>query len=134
VPLDLVREGRIKAATREPGDLPSRVSTDRAGCPEGAADGGSERRVVHVVAQLLDAAPSLPLRHSHAESVVPTSASSQASHPAPIATAQPTSIAAQAVVAIALGMLIVGMAGFSPLDVVHNAAHDTRHSNAFPCH
>lgn len=65
---------------------------------------------------------------------MPASPSSLASHPAPIATAQPTSIMAQAVVAIALGMLIVGMAGFSHLEVVHNAAHDTRHSNAFPCH
>ena len=64
---------------------------------------------------------------------MPTSPPSQASQ-APIATAQPTSITAQAVVAIALGMLIVGVAGFSHLEVVHNAAHDTRHSNAFPCH
>ena len=31
-------------------------------------------------------------------------------------------------------MLIVGMAGFSHLEIVHNAAHDTRHSNGFPCH
>jgi cobalt transporter subunit CbtB len=26
------------------------------------------------------------------------------------------------------------MVGFSHIDVVHNAAHDVRHSNAFPCH
>jgi cobalt transporter subunit CbtB len=24
--------------------------------------------------------------------------------------------------------------GFSHLGAFHNAAHDTRHSNAFPCH
>jgi len=24
--------------------------------------------------------------------------------------------------------------GFSHIDVIHNAAHDVRHSNAFPCH
>jgi cobalt transporter subunit CbtB len=36
--------------------------------------------------------------------------------------------------AILLGLLIVGVSGFSHLDVVHNASHDTRHSNAFPCH
>jgi cobalt transporter subunit CbtB len=65
---------------------------------------------------------------------MPTAPSSQASYPTPIARAQPTSITSQAVVAIALGMLIVGMAGFSHLAVVHSAAHDTRHSNAFPCH
>lgn len=40
----------------------------------------------------------------------------------------------QAVLAIALGLFIVGMVGFSHIDVVHNAAHDVRHSNAFPCH
>ena len=40
----------------------------------------------------------------------------------------------QAVLAMALGLFIVGMAGFSHLDIVHNAAHDTRHSLAFPCH
>ena len=45
-----------------------------------------------------------------------------------------TGVAAQAVLAMVLGVLIVGVAGFSHLDVVHNAAHDTRHSNGFPCH
>ena len=33
-----------------------------------------------------------------------------------------------------LGVFIVGFVGFSRLDVVHNAAHDYRHSMAFPCH
>jgi cobalt transporter subunit CbtB len=40
----------------------------------------------------------------------------------------------QAAIAMAFGALIVGMAGFSHIDAIHNAAHDTRHSNAFPCH
>jgi cobalt transporter subunit CbtB len=40
----------------------------------------------------------------------------------------------QAVMAMALGLFIVGFVGFSHVDVVHNAAHDVRHSNAFPCH
>ena len=31
------------------------------------------------------------------------------------------------------GFLIWGV-GFSHIDVVHNAAHDARHSAAFPCH
>ncbi|MGH6915765.1 MAG: CbtB domain-containing protein [Geminicoccales bacterium] len=65
---------------------------------------------------------------------MPTPTSSQASHPAPAATARAVPVAAQAAMAIVLGMLIVGVAGFSHLEVVHNAAHDTRHSNAFPCH
>ena len=33
-----------------------------------------------------------------------------------------------------LGIFIVGFAGFSPMEAVHNAAHDYRHSMAFPCH
>ena len=33
-----------------------------------------------------------------------------------------------------LGFFIVGFVGFSHLDVVHNGAHDYRHSMAFPCH
>ena len=41
---------------------------------------------------------------------------------------------AQALVALALGLFVVGVVGFSHLDVMHNAAHDVRHSNAFPCH
>jgi cobalt transporter subunit CbtB len=40
----------------------------------------------------------------------------------------------QASLAVLLGLLIVGTVGFSHIDAVHNAAHDTRHSNAFPCH
>ena len=40
----------------------------------------------------------------------------------------------QAFVAMLLGVVIVGFAGFSHMDVVHNASHDTRHSTAFPCH
>ena len=39
-----------------------------------------------------------------------------------------------ALMAMMLSFFIIGMVGFSNLDVVHNAAHDTRHSNAFPCH
>lgn len=33
-----------------------------------------------------------------------------------------------------LGASLVYFAGFSPIEAVHNAAHDTRHSSAFPCH
>jgi cobalt transporter subunit CbtB len=31
-------------------------------------------------------------------------------------------------------MSLVYFAGFSHLELVHNAAHDTRHSAGFPCH
>jgi cobalt transporter subunit CbtB len=33
-----------------------------------------------------------------------------------------------------LGLFIIGFAGFSHISAVHNAAHDVRHSLAFPCH
>ncbi len=32
------------------------------------------------------------------------------------------------------GVAILFIVGFLPMDAVHNAAHDTRHSYAFPCH
>jgi cobalt transporter subunit CbtB len=41
---------------------------------------------------------------------------------------------AQALLALALGLFVVGVVGFSHLDILHNAAHDVRHSFAFPCH
>jgi len=41
---------------------------------------------------------------------------------------------AQALLALFFGVFVIGVVGFSHLDVVHNAAHDVRHSNAFPCH
>ena len=40
----------------------------------------------------------------------------------------------QALAAIAFGSFILFMVGFSPINAVHNAAHDVRHSSAFPCH
>lgn len=40
----------------------------------------------------------------------------------------------QALMAMVLGVFVIGMVGFSHIDVVHNVAHDVRHSNAFPCH
>lgn len=33
-----------------------------------------------------------------------------------------------------LGAALIFVAGFSPIEALHNAAHDTRHSAAFPCH
>lgn len=35
---------------------------------------------------------------------------------------------------ILMAMSLVYCAGFSHLELVHNAAHDTRHSAGFPCH
>lgn len=39
-----------------------------------------------------------------------------------------------AVFAALLGGFLIWGVGFSHIDVVHNAAHDTRHSIGFPCH
>ncbi|MBS3647260.1 CbtB-domain containing protein [Pseudaminobacter sp. 19-2017] len=48
--------------------------------------------------------------------------------------ASSTSRAMQLALAALLGIFIVGFVGFSPLEAAHNAAHDYRHSMAFPCH
>ena len=40
----------------------------------------------------------------------------------------------QVLLAAMLGLFLIWGVGFSPIAVIHNAAHDTRHSNAFPCH
>jgi cobalt transporter subunit CbtB len=46
------------------------------------------------------------------------------------------SIAALAAPAVALllGAFVLIGAGFAPIAMIHNAAHDARHSFAFPCH
>ncbi|HRF88620.1 MAG: CbtB-domain containing protein [Cellvibrionales bacterium] len=35
---------------------------------------------------------------------------------------------------IAAGLLLIFAVGFSHMSAAHNAAHDTRHAAAFPCH
>lgn len=45
-----------------------------------------------------------------------------------------TNVVVQAAMAMALGLIVVGVVGFSHISAVHNAAHDVRHANAFPCH
>jgi cobalt transporter subunit CbtB len=42
--------------------------------------------------------------------------------------------AVAALVAALLGSFILFGVGFTTIAVAHNAAHDTRHSFAFPCH
>ncbi|NKB21710.1 MAG: cobalt transporter [Alphaproteobacteria bacterium] len=39
-----------------------------------------------------------------------------------------------AVVAMLFGAFLVIGVGFAHSDTIHNAAHDSRHSFAFPCH
>lgn len=44
------------------------------------------------------------------------------------------SLALQLVAAFILGGVVVYGAGFSVKAEAHNAAHDSRHTHAFPCH
>ena len=37
-------------------------------------------------------------------------------------------------VALLAGLFLIYMTGFAGSSVLHNAAHDTRHSVGFPCH
>lgn len=41
---------------------------------------------------------------------------------------------AAVVVAAMLGLGLVFLAGFAPASALHNAAHDFRHTQNFPCH
>ncbi len=50
------------------------------------------------------------------------------------AAAARTGTALQALLAAMLGMVLLFGVGFAPMAALHNAAHDTRHSAAFPCH
>lgn len=43
-------------------------------------------------------------------------------------------IALPVLAAALLGAVIVYGVGFSPIAAAHNAAHDARHVNVFPCH
>lgn len=38
------------------------------------------------------------------------------------------------IAAAIVGLLLVLGSGFSHSEIVHNAAHDVRHANSFPCH
>lgn len=35
---------------------------------------------------------------------------------------------------ILIGSAFIFLIGFAHIEAVHNAAHDTRHANGFPCH
>jgi len=45
-----------------------------------------------------------------------------------------SSTVAQNLAVLAFGAAIVFAVGFMPMSAAHNAAHDTRHALAFPCH
>ncbi len=54
----------------------------------------------------------------------------------PVGAAAPAraQVVASALTVAALGVALLWGVGFSHIEAVHNAAHDTRHSNGFPCH
>jgi cobalt transporter subunit CbtB len=41
---------------------------------------------------------------------------------------------AQNIAAFVFGVAVLFAIGFLPMEAAHNAAHDTRHTLAFPCH
>ena len=43
-------------------------------------------------------------------------------------------VLAPALLALLLGAFLLLGTGFAHSDTIHNAAHDSRHSFAFPCH
>jgi cobalt transporter subunit CbtB len=53
-----------------------------------------------------------------------------------VVTAAPDTVrpAAAPMAALLLGAFLLLGAGFAPIAIAHNAAHDARHSFAFPCH
>jgi cobalt transporter subunit CbtB len=54
---------------------------------------------------------------------------------APVASATDRSDALRAAaVALLLGLGLIFLTGFAYPEVLHNAAHDTRHGLSFPCH
>lgn len=57
----------------------------------------------------------------------------QSSSFAPVATRLNERLMAASLAAF-LGLGLVFMAGFSPAIAFHNAAHDFRHAQNFPCH
>ena len=62
------------------------------------------------------------------------SSPTKSAHTGSIITDGTSSVVLSAVAAIVLGVLLVGGAGFAAPQALHNAAHDSRHALAFPCH
>jgi cobalt transporter subunit CbtB len=55
-------------------------------------------------------------------------------HVAAPSSAATTADVKAALMASALAVFLLYGMGFSPMEALHNAAHDSRHSAAFPCH
>ena len=59
---------------------------------------------------------------------------SQVSASQPVHVTAKTALLAQSIAALAFGAAVLFAVGFLPMEAAHNAAHDTRHALAFPCH
>ena len=64
---------------------------------------------------------------------MPVEAAAVEPHAGLRSTARSEALIAAALAAV-FGVFVVWGVGFAPIGPLHNAAHDTRHSNAFPCH
>ena len=64
---------------------------------------------------------------------MPVEAAAAEPHAGLRSTARSERLIAAAMAAL-LGAFVIWGVGFSPIGVLHNAAHDTRHSIPFPCH
>lgn len=62
------------------------------------------------------------------------SSSSNSINSVETSTTQTSLTTVQHIAVLAFGAIILFAVGFSPIPEAHNAAHDTRHSLAFPCH
>ena len=51
-----------------------------------------------------------------------------------VRTAERSEVLRAALVALVLGLGLIYLTGFAYPEVLHNAAHDTRHGLSFPCH
>jgi cobalt transporter subunit CbtB len=51
-----------------------------------------------------------------------------------VRTAERSEALRAAVVALLVGVGLIFLTGFAYPEVIHNAAHDTRHGLSFPCH
>ncbi len=57
-----------------------------------------------------------------------------AHHPAVTLAAPRQAIVLSAALALMLGVFVLFGVGFAQPELLHNAAHDTRHAFTFPCH
>jgi cobalt transporter subunit CbtB len=68
------------------------------------------------------------------ESAMPKTDSLMRSTPALQQSLPRTGVLLSAGIAALLGMIVLYGVGFAGPDLIHNAAHDTRHSISVPCH